>query len=1637
MCKKVTTLVPIFMMVLVASLFGSNDFLENKKGSFQVMESNDSGLIVKFSLPEYELRTETVSGKQVKVIACESEGKASLSGIDEVPLFTSMLAVPNTGSFELEVIEKSTSTIKGDFKISRTALESFDDKDPLEDTRLTLGKLSQPVIMRDLRTVSLTLSPFQYNESKNELEVVSEVTYRLKRSDNPGVNELNCADNTISASFLPLYRSIIDNFDLISDRYTVNYDKKLLIIHGHSTDQQYINKLNEFIRWKRQKGFKVTSASTQTIGSSNTAVKAYIQNKYNNVYTRPDYVLLIGDTSGALSISCWNGSGDTDYPYSYLGGNDTLGDVFIGRMPAETVSHFLTMAEKVFIYERDIVPMPDAWYNQMLLVGDTQPSGQSCQYVNYYARDISERVNPNYNYTELYGPQPSSSSITSAINQGVAIYNYRGHIGMSGWDMPNEGSFNNANKLPHCILNTCSTGNFSGTDVTDSFVRFGSPALPKGGLTAIGMATSSTHTLLNNVLTTGTLEGIFVHGMRDMSAPLLHSKWLLHEVYHDLLPSHSISFPEWCNLMGDPTVEVFVGTPEAMQVSCRESVRVGDSIYSVMVSDSNATNLKDVCVTFMYNNVQTIAYTNEFGYATLPLPNDMVEGETITLTVSNHDSIPFIHEIDVFSAADVEIDSYTFSDENNGNSDSIFNAGEELQLTISLRNNSQSDISNAPVTLESVDPYISIINGEAEIQSLPVEGIGEIAEPIILSLDPQSPDGHVAELVLSYDDIDMPIELTIVNGDVCINSYQLYNESGVLDAGDLVNLSLSVENIGSYPLSRLSVELSSESELVYFPDREAFFGNTNPGQVVTNITDGLSIGTREQFLTETDIPLVATFTGDNGFNQEVEFTIQAATPSLGNPSGPDAFGHYIYHSNDTEWPDAPVYDWVEIAPQQGGSGTLVYLTDSTHDSDNSDLVNIIAFDNAQLPFDFTFYGVDYDEVYICSNGFISFLPTEVSTARNLPIPGPMTPDPIIAPFWDNLEVHSDGGVYYYHDTVNSTFIIEWYNVKNSYNTSYSETFQIILYDPDLYPTSTGDGLVKIQYQEFNDIDAGNPASYTPGHGQYCTVGIGDHTGTDGMSYLFDLDYLPTAQQITDNTALIITGEPYVMLTPDLDIEDFHFTETNGNGFIEPGETVQFGVTVTNSGTADATSILGTAITESPYATIIEGAIPSITINMDESITTTTGFEMLISETTPLEEHIVVTVNLTDGIDTWSEDVEFFITAPMLEHLAFRICDYETGNGDGEPNAGETLYLVHEVVSYSTVDMHDVTVDVDTDDYSVTLLEHVDELKLIPAGGVMQSWFKLTLPDNLNVGDETTITVTYEKEDWFNNSFDATLETDMHTYQSYGMITGTVHTEHEDAIPGDGLVKLSNRHTTLGDGSVYRMFKGFGNHTIEAHMNHYLPAYIDDVELNLYDEMVASGIDLSPQPLPLASELEGSYNNPEFTLTWVEPTHSEYDIIENNVYKAIGEGDYNLVEITDTNQYVETINTDGVYHYRVEVVYNYSTSFLSDVFTHNLTGSDDNNQTQLVTKLYGNYPNPFNPTTDISFCIAKKGHVKIDIYNVKGQHIHSLVDDVKTAGNHVVKWEGTDKHGKPCGSGLYMYKFETINSISIGKAMLLK
>ena len=91
----------------------------------------------------------------------------------------------------------------------------------------------------------------------------------------------------------------------------------------------------------------------------------------------------------------------------------------------------------------------------------------------------------------------------------------------------------------------------------------------------------------------------------------------------------------------------------------------------------------------------------------------------------------------------------------------------------------------------------------------------------------------------------------------------------------------------------------------------------------------------------------------------------------------------------------------------------------------------------------------------------------------------------------------------------------------------------------------------------------------------------------------------------------------------------------------------------------------------------------------------------------------------------------------------------------------------------------------------------------------------------------------------------------------------------------------------------------------------------------------------------------------------------------------------------------------------------------------------------IFALHQNYPNPFNPTTSISYDLPKNEFVSINVFDLMGRKVKTLVNKEQIAGFRTVKWDATNNTGHPVSAGMYIYTIQAGGFRQTRKMVLLK
>jgi hypothetical protein len=330
-------------------------------------------------------------------------------------------------------------------------------------------------------------------------------------------------------------------------------------------------------------------------------------------------------------------------------------------------------------------------------------------------------------------------------------------------------------------------------------------------------------------------------------------------------------------------------------------------------------------------------------------------------------------------------------------------------------------------------------------------------------------DGWYVDDVVLQQDVPLTGAVLLTQGVTLVDTGSLGNGNGSPDAGESPVLQWDVMNMGTDTALGVQATLVSSSPYVSINQPTVTLGNIPTGSTVTAAYN-LQISPSTPYGETLRFQLVL-----QGSNVQDTFSTQyVVEPFWAGQANP----YIALDDADTVYAPvkAPRYNWIELAGT--GASTLTLA-----DDDRASLV---------LPFTFPYFGTPYDTLWVCSNGWFT-LGSDPGTNdySNSGIPDATDgPAGMIAAFWDDLNPSSGGTIYYAYDSTLGYFIVEFDSVVHYGASTSPEKFELILKDPAVYPTPTGDGEILVQFAQ-------DPLQTD------FTLGIENQAQTDGIQIFFD------------------------------------------------------------------------------------------------------------------------------------------------------------------------------------------------------------------------------------------------------------------------------------------------------------------------------------------------------------------------------------------------------------------------------------------------------------------------------------------------------------------------------------------------------
>jgi len=965
--------------------------------------------------------------------------------------------------------------------------------------------LGEPVLLREERLLPVCVAPLRWNPASGALQRLAHLELRLvdagpdERNDPPraarGValdaagelREASLVGSLVGDRRLPVAPGAPEAGPLASIEWSapplpLNY---LVFARAAAAGTAAFA---DWLEWKRARGHRVDVVTDADLASwTINGIRGEIAARYLDGAWPPHYVLLVGDTQGGYALPTH--ADEYDHFYSTVSGDDDLADVIVGRISVETSGQLTTVVNKILGYERHPYLDDPSWLRRASFLTGQGHCGES---MSQLSRSLAFELVRERGYQQIDTAfcALSPNHVYGWYNAGTSLHSYRGIAGMEGMNTWQILGMGQGPRTPVAGIFTCLTGDFAGQwsgspCYTEAFLRAGSPGTPGGAVTALGFATPYTETAYNNVICSGFWNGALDRGIPQAGTCLHRGKLELWLSRPPADQSTAAEFMFWANQMGDPGMEMWLGVPGALAFEALPAVAPGAArTVEVRVLDGEGAPAAGAAVCASQpEGPAVVALADADGRAWLELPALAGDALRWVATLPAHVPADATAALDAAPARPL-LAGLGLAD---ADGDGAWEAGETAALSPVFANPSAAALPACAVTLALRLPESGeVLQALSTLPALPPDGSAAVTAPFGLRAAPGWTEGAPLELAFALAAGD---SLWTERARPAVAAPRLEIGSAVFVDGPLLPggsalRRLTLRNDGPLALAagELRFSLPEGCGVTAAPESVALPALA-PGDSAAVET---TLSAAADLVPGYTVPLTAAWGGAAGPSGARVAPVALGAGEPGDPTGPDAWGYYAFESTDGQWAQAPIFQWLEIAPLAGGDGTVLDLHDTADEHDDSRLV--------ALPFTFTLYGRDYDSLAVCSNGFVAFGPQAglQTDFRDHPLPGPLGPEPMLAPMWDDHYLNAGSQVCVRSWPEAGLFIVEWYRVVTNGN-NHQNTFQLLLHDPAVYPTPTGDGDVVFQWLEYNDLQS---------HAQdfpYSSTGIEDHTGTVGLT----------------------------------------------------------------------------------------------------------------------------------------------------------------------------------------------------------------------------------------------------------------------------------------------------------------------------------------------------------------------------------------------------------------------------------------------------------------------------------------------------------------------------------------------------------
>lgn len=1111
----------------------------------------------------------------------ENDFSATLEpGKPILPCISRFLIVPPSGSLELVIDPGQLERVPGEPSPNINRIDGPNPLAPLDPASIyppTLAEMSEPFVIRGVRFVKLTLYPVQYDPVSGDYLLHRSVDATVQPVAGEPQDPANPPRRIQSIAFRKYLASFAANgADFLRD--DPDYDDPPAY-QGHYcvvSIAPCLPYIIPWIEWRRQAGYKVDIIEVPN-DQLPSQIKRRVQELYDSYLDSGEepfeYLLLVGDYERYSYLpnagwvlptftgqTNWGETNHGDYIYACLEGgeNDDHPDVAWGRWPAGAQETLELVVGRTLAYEQRPDLNDPAWFTRGSVFSQNWGNGngtgwhRSIPTTVRWGREVLERAGyDSVIYYENHNWDQRGTSIgpfiVDMMNRGSNLLLGRAqNYYFRNGDHNFEHEVNDNTVFP-IYVSLSGHGQWPATIM----YRRGSGNHLKGFVSSV-FCWSTPMTLAENAIWLDLVKGLVVErqpmGWAYNYALNHFEKYFNTNIDWQGTPIFPQARTDHGHF-GDPALEPWFSVPRTVAFDYPQSIPAETKVVEVFVHSSEDRDpLPGVEVSFYapgnipLNNPDDYAQyqgyilksytTGADGIARFTLPEgcSLTLGTSLFVTVTGSDIYPHTAEIRIEQQqpANICLDGWSLR-EVSGNGDDFINPGEEYALTLTALNTGEQDADSVIGEIWSPSPFVRFAVADSCLFGLIQAGESLRSNGLIrFQVQPTCPDGAARPATrpvinVRFHSFERTWEAAIT---LDVHSPRL-EFSGIIGRG-VVSDSLTELRVRVFNRGRIASDDPTHVRLI-------------PGQGggITIISDmsslpGIAVGVVDSIR---DHPFVVASTqiiapgsqcqlglvmrSQSGFVDTTWFSVQAGVPHRGSPIGPDPYGYVAYDDLDTGWAVAPHYRWIEINPDlQQSDYDGVRLEREGDDPDNLGWSGVVA-----LGFQTGFYGHLIDTISVCTNGFIAMgNQPDLINYQCWPLDDAVGGAVgMVAPFWTNLLLLRNSGIYTFHDADSGRFIVEWYRMGAADGTELDQTFELVLYDRDRWPSEQGDQNILFQYRNVvlrgfireGDIQEVNATPYP-------SVGISSPDANSGLSYTYRNRYSPSAAVIANGRAITFT-----------------------------------------------------------------------------------------------------------------------------------------------------------------------------------------------------------------------------------------------------------------------------------------------------------------------------------------------------------------------------------------------------------------------------------------------------------------------------------------------------------------------------------